>query len=96
MNVVIQLPHNMATEVLIRADTSKPLGVTVVEQIEGQFKGKQISALEWHKYPDDIPTAQLVLVAHNNAITTVFGNGLKNFIQVRPYIYWADIPKLPE
>lgn len=54
------------------------------------------SVLEWHKYPDDNPTAQLVLVAHNNAITTVFGNGLKNFIHDRPYIYWADIPKLPE
>ena len=57
---------------------------------------KQRSVIEWKRYPEEKPKEQMVLVCHNGAISTIFGNGLASFINGDERFYWADIPKLPE
>ena len=53
---------------------------------------KQRSVIEWKRYPEEKPKEQMVLVCHNGAISTIFGNGLTSFINGDERFYWADIP----
>lgn len=55
------------------------------------------SVIEWRKYPNERPKAQMILVCANGAISTIFGNGLKSFIRAgMEFVFWADIPNLPK
>ena len=54
---------------------------------------KTKTVIEWRKFPDEKPTAQMVLVFANGAICTIFGNGLESFIRAgAEFVYWADLP----
>jgi len=58
---------------------------------------KTKTVIEWRKFPDEKPTAQMVLVFADGAISTIFGNGLESFIRAgAEFVYWADVPNLPE
>ena len=58
---------------------------------------KTKTVIEWHKYPEEKPKAQMILVCADGAIATIFGNGLESFIRAgKDFVYWAYIPDLPE
>lgn len=59
------------------------------------MKRRVRSVIEWRKFPDEKPTAQMVLVFADGAINTIFGNGLASFIRAgAEFVYWANLPDL--